>query len=289
MNKLQKIVLYVAPVIIVGCLIAIFLITEKKNDFKLEAQNKTEQLHNLEQQRVLYRQKSNADELFIAGRYEDAMDIYLSIADSIDNNTFLKSRKETIAKFNYLRSELDSTQSMSSSQLSNMQRELDKKTVEIEATYQDKIDSISNELNNKIASLNKEIRQKEQKLQNKADLGRLTFYNANGTKISYFGEVQFGKANGEGVGHYSSNSVYDGDWKNNMKHGKGTYKWVDGHKYVGQYQNDKREGTGTYYWNTGEKYEGQWKNDKRNGQGTLYDKDGNVKLKGEWENDELVQ
>ena len=54
-------------------------------------------------------------------------------------------------------------------------------------------------------------------------------------------------------------------------------------------RNDKREGTGIYYWNTGEKYEGQWKNDKRNGQGTLYDKDGNVKLEGEWNNDELVQ
>ncbi|WP_375578493.1 hypothetical protein ABWH96_15890 [Marivirga tractuosa] len=289
MDIIKKLSFYVAPLVIVGCLIAIFFISKRKNHFKEEASEKTEQLKNLEQQSELYRQKSKADELFIAGEYNDAMEIYLEIADSIDNNSFMKSRKATIARFNSLRSELDSTQSMSTSQMANMEREMDKRITGVEETYQAKIDSIKSELNNKITSLNKTIDQKETQIQNKAELGRLTFYNANGTKIAYFGEVKFGKANGEGVGHYSSNSVYDGDWKNNMKHGKGTYKWVDGHKYVGEYQNDKREGKGTYYWNTGEKYEGQWKNDKRNGQGTLYDKDGNVKLEGEWNNDELVQ
>ena len=288
MNKIQKTLLYIAAFLIAGCLFIIFFINEKKKDLTEITQDKTEQIKNLEQQRALYRQKSNADELFIAGKYNKAMKIYSSIADSIDNNAFLKNRKATIARFNYLRSELDSTQSMSNDQLTSMERELDKQINEIQKKYQLKLDSIKNELNAKIASLNKTIDQKERLLQNKANLGRLTFYNANGTKISYFGEVQFGKANGEGVGHYSSNSVYDGDWKNNMKHGKGTYKWVDGHKYVGEYKNDKREGTGTYYWNTGEKYEGQWKNDKRNGQGTLYDSKGNIKLKGEWENDELM-
>ena len=289
MNKLKKISLYIASVIIVGCLIAIFFISKRKNHFKEEAQSKAAKLENLEQQSALYKQKSMADELFIAGKYEDAMDIYLKIEDSIDDRSFMNSRKATIARFNSLRSELDSTQSMSSSQIARMEREMDKRIDEVEKKYEEKIESIKDDLNKKIASLNQEIEQKENQLQNKAELGRLTFYNVNGTKIAYFGEVKFGKANGEGVGHYSSNSVYDGDWKNNMKHGKGTYKWVDGHKYVGEYVNDKREGKGIYYWNTGEKYEGQWKDDKRNGQGTLYDKDGNVKLEGEWKNDELVQ
>lgn len=289
MKKLKNISLYVAPLVIVGCLIAIFFISKRKNHFKEEVDNKKAQLENLEQQSTLYRQKSTADELFIAGEYDDAMKIYLKIEDSIDDKSFMKSRRATIERFNSLRSELDSTQNMSSSQMVNMEREMDKKITTVEEKYEKKIESLKNDFSKKITSLNNSIEQKDRQIQNQAELGRLTFYNANGTKIAYFGEVKFGKANGEGVGHYSSNSVYDGDWKNNMKHGKGTYKWVDGHKYVGEYQNDKREGQGTYFWNTGEKYQGQWENDKRNGQGTLYDKDGNVKLEGEWNEDELVQ
>ncbi|MGM0580917.1 MAG: MORN repeat-containing protein [Bacteroidota bacterium] len=289
MKKVKNISFYIAPVIIVGCLIAIFFISKRKNHFKEETRAKATQLDSLEHQSELYRQKSKADELFIAGEYDDAMDIYLEIEDSIDDKSFMKSRKETIARFNSLRSELDSTQSMSSSQMANMEREMDKKIKKVENEYEQKIENLKKRFDQDISSMKNTIAQKEKEIQNKAELGRLTFYNANGTKIAYFGEVKFGKANGEGVGHYSSNSVYDGDWKNNMKHGKGTYKWADGHKYVGEYRNDKREGQGTYYWNTGEKYEGQWKNDKRNGQGTLYDKDGNVKLEGEWKDDELVQ
>ncbi|RUA33996.1 MAG: hypothetical protein DSY77_07360 [Bacteroidetes bacterium] len=289
MKKVKNISFYIAPIIIVGCLIAIFFISKRKNHFKEKAQNKIAQLENLEKQSELYRQKSKADEFFIAREYNDAMEIYLKIEDSIDDKSFMKSRRATIERFNSLKSELDSTQNMSMSQMASMEREMDKKISELENEYEEKIKNLKERFDKDISSLKNTIAQKEKEIQNKVELGRLTFYNANGTKIAYFGEVKFGKANGEGVGHYSSNSVYDGDWKNNMKHGKGTYKWVDGHKYVGEYQNDKREGEGTYFWNTGEKYVGEWKNDKRNGHGILYDKDGNVKLDGEWENDELVQ
>jgi hypothetical protein len=289
MQKFKKISLILFPILFVGCLVMVFTINKRKNSFKEELSAKTEQLEKLTQQSDLYRQKSKADELFIAGDYDEAMQIYLQIEDSIEDNSFLDSRKATIARFNSLRSELDSTQSMSNSQLANMEREMDKKVNQLKEEYETEIEELKKEYSQKIASLNNTIDQKERQIQNKADLGRLTFYNANGTKIAYFGEVKFGKANGDGVGHYSSNSVYDGEWKNNMKHGEGTYKWADGHKYIGEYQNDKREGQGTYFWNTGEKYEGEWQNDKRNGQGTLYDKDGNVKLDGQWKNDELVQ
>ncbi|WKV12118.1 MORN repeat-containing protein [Marivirga harenae] len=289
MEKVKKIALIALPIIIIGCLVAIFFISKRKNHFQRQTQAKEEQLENLQKQNELYRQKSMADELFIAGEYQEALQIYLQIEDSIQDNSFMKSRKATIAKFNSLRSELDSTQNMSSSQLVSMEREMDKRVSEVEKEYEEKIANLKSKYNQEVKSLNVTIDQKERQIQNKAELGRLTFYNANGTKIAYFGEMKFGKANGEGVGHYSSNSVYDGDWKNNMKHGKGTYKWVDGHKYVGEYLNDKREGEGTYFWNTGEKYQGDWKNDKRYGQGTLYDKDGNVKLEGEWKNDQFVQ
>ncbi|PTB95926.1 hypothetical protein C9994_09620 [Marivirga lumbricoides] len=59
--------------------------------------------------------------------------------------------------------------------------------------------------------------------------------------------------------------------------------------YEGEYVNDKRSGEGTYYWSKGEKYKGNWENDKRNGFGILYDKDNNIKLQGEWKNDELIK
>lgn len=289
MKKGKKISFYLSVGIFIACLIFMFFINYRKNHFKEISQNKTDQLEKVSQQNDLYLLKSKADELFIAGEYDQAMELYHEIEDSIDDNRFIESRKATVARFNSLRSELDSTQNMTSYQLANMEREMDKKMKDVEQKYKFRLDSVKNHLNKKIATLTKTIKQKEIEIQNKAELGRLTYYNANGTKIDYFGEVKFGKANGEGVGHYSSNSVYDGSWKNNMKHGVGTYKWADGNKYVGEYKNDKRSGKGTYYWNTGEKYVGQWENDRRNGQGTLYDKDGIVKLKGEWKDDELVQ
>ena len=289
MEKVKKISRYALPIIFIASIVVLLFINQSKNQFKEEVENKAKRLEVLEQQSQLYHQKSKADELFIAGEYDEAMEIYEEIEDAIDDKSFMQNRKATIARFKSLRTELDSTQNMSSSQLADMESQMDERVREVEEKYISQLIEVKKDFEKKINTLNNAISQKNLEIQNKAELGRLTFYNANGTKIAYFGEVKFGKANGDGVGHYSSNSVYDGEWKNNMKHGKGTYKWADGHRYVGQYVNDKREGQGSYYWNTGEQYEGQWKNDKRNGEGTLYDKDGNVKLKGDWNDDEIVQ
>ena len=126
------------------------------------------------------------------------MKIYNAIEDSIDDRSFMKSRRATIERFNSLRSELDSTQNMSSSQMASLEREMDKKITAVEEKYQEKIETLKKEFNQEITSLNNTIAQKDKEIQNKVELGRLTFYNANGTKIAYFGEVKFGKANGEG-------------------------------------------------------------------------------------------
>lgn len=276
----------IASGIILVCIAAIFLTVKKKNEYKEEALSKSKELEQISEQNQFIRAKTKADELLITGNYEEALTAYLELAKSTDSLEFAESRKAIVNRFKSINSKLD--QSISNSEWAEMERQMNKKLEAQEQAFTDSINAISQRYDKKLSSLTNKISQQEQQLQNKAELGRLTFYNAKGTKIAFFGEVKFGKANGEGVGHYSSNSVYDGEWKNNMKHGKGTYKWIDGHKYVGEYKNDKRSGKGTYYWNTGEKYEGDWKNNKRNGKGTLYDKDGNVKLEGNWVDDEFV-
>lgn len=113
----------------------------------------------------------------------------------------------------------------------------------------------------------------------------ISFKSESGKLIHYLGEVQEGKANGGGVGVWSTGSLYRGNWKNNKRHGNGTFEWVDGEKYEGEYVNDKRTGEGTYYWPNGEKYKGEWIDDKREGYGILFDIDGNIRFEGGWKND----
>ncbi|MDR9398425.1 MAG: hypothetical protein RI562_05130 [Salibacter sp.] len=268
---------------------ALTFVLFRNNKFKNERSSLRSDLTNVKQQHQLLERKSMADNLFIRGEYDSAMSIYTSIEDSISSNSFIEERRARMKRVHNLKDALDSTQTMTTSQIARMEEEMEKREKVIKEKYNDEHDSLSRYYRGQISVLENQISQLKSKLNSKPNIDRLNFYNANGTRISYFGEVKFGKANGEGMGHYSSNSVYDGDWKNNMKHGKGTYKWVDGHKYVGDYVKDKREGEGTYYWNTGEKYKGSWENDKRNGYGILYDKNGIVKFKGIWKDDEFVR
>jgi antitoxin component YwqK of YwqJK toxin-antitoxin module len=116
----------------------------------------------------------------------------------------------------------------------------------------------------------------------------ITFKSRKGNHIHYVGEVQDGKANGQGIALLNTGSRYVGQWKDNMRHGEGTFYWPDGEYYEGNYHNDIRHGQGTYYWPSGEKYIGEWRNDKRNGEGVFYGEDGDIVARGTWKNDELV-
>jgi hypothetical protein len=108
-----------------------------------------------------------------------------------------------------------------------------------------------------------------------------------GDSVIYLGEVENGKANGEGTGVWSTGSVYEGQWKNNLRHGRGIFNWADGEFYEGNYMNDLRDGFGVYHWKNGQRWEGQWKGDMRHGAGTLYEANGKVRVKGNWEADKL--
>lgn len=125
--------------------------------------------------------------------------------------------------------------------------------------------------------------QRELGLKNKVKV--ISFTGLKSATVNYMGEVVDGKANGGGIGIWTTGSVYRGEWRNNLRHGKGSFQWKDGERFEGDYVDGKREGEGTYYWPSGERYEGQWVADQRTGQGTLFDLDGNVRYKGEWLND----
>ena len=51
---------------------------------------------------------------------------------------------------------------------------------------------------------------------------------------------------GKGVYTWPTGRVYDGDFKNDLRHGVGVLKFPDGQKYEGQFQNNKYHGEGVY-------------------------------------------
>ena len=74
------------------------------------------------------------------------------------------------------------------------------------------------------------------------------------------GHFNNGKAEGEGKYIWNSGAVYEGEFKQGLKHGMG--KWQKGmgdgaDVYKGQYENDKRNGYGSFKWGlTGATYRG---------------------------------
>ena len=46
-------------------------------------------------------------------------------------------------------------------------------------------------------------------------------------------------------------SVYEGEWKRNMKNGRGKLTFDDGRSYEGQFVDDLFEGEGTFKWPDG--------------------------------------
>lgn len=142
----------------------------------------------------------------------------------------------------------------------------------------DSVKSLNQRLEGKLAKAQRELALKEK-------VKVISFAGLKGATVHYMGEVVDGKANGGGIGIWTTGSVYRGEWRSNLRHGKGSFQWKDGERYEGNYVDGKREGEGTYYWPSGERYEGQWVADQRTGQGTLFDLDGNVRYKGEWLND----
>lgn len=158
----------------------------------------------------------------------------------------------------------------------------------LEATFDEQRDQAEQALDSvglRYERLEGKLAKAQRELAMKEKVKVISFAGQKGATVHYMGEVVDGKANGGGIGIWTTGSVYRGEWRNNLRHGKGSFQWKDGERYEGNYVDGKREGEGTYYWPSGERYEGQWVADQRTGQGTLFDLDGNVRYKGEWLND----
>ena len=56
---------------------------------------------------------------------------------------------------------------------------------------------------------------------------------------------------------WKDGSVFDGIFKDGMKHGQGHYKWEgDETEYIGEWQEDNINGEGHYKWADGRQYKG---------------------------------
>jgi hypothetical protein len=131
----------------------------------------------------------------------------------------------------------------------------------------------------------------------KHGVGTFTFKNGN----KYSGGWNHGTMNGRGLYSYSNGNVYEGSMKNNRKDGFGKMTMYVSRTsssgktsvaktmevYEGMFRNDLRHGRGKYRYANGEYYEGEFKKEMKAGDGTYYFLNGDT-MKGCWENGQLV-
>lgn len=68
---------------------------------------------------------------------------------------------------------------------------------------------------------------------------------------------------------YASGDVYEGHFKDHMKHGFGLFTFSTGCRYEGWYKDDLRHGRGKYVWSDGDWYDGEWKDHMKHGYGVF--------------------
>jgi len=107
---------------------------------------------------------------------------------------------------------------------------------------------------------------------------------------TYKGQFTAGKKNGKGkLESFNTKSIYEGEFKNDMKEGYGIEKFNDGSIYKGYYSQDMKEGIGILTLRKEKNssiFEGEFKKDKIWGKGK-YKWDNNKEYEGEWQNNEI--
>lgn len=102
----------------------------------------------------------------------------------------------------------------------------------------------------------------------------------------YVGSTDFGYFEGVGKFQFSTGTVYDGEWNENVMSGKGTLTLPDYGEYIGEFSGAKRDGIGTFTWSDGSVYKGEWEEDELNGDGEFRTDNGTI-YKGTFKNNRL--
>lgn len=283
---------------IITCVVTIIVIStwysNKISRFEGEIGVQKARVDSLNAELLWLKQLTGVDNNFISGEYVVAKTEYQRILNGLPSNHPLQASVELrLARISSIEnaSNSDATiKDIESMQLALMQRD---ESIEL---LNNTLDSLNTEHTNERNLLSLQIKEQETELtqrlneiHRKEKIQVISFKSQKGKLIHYLGEVKDGKANGGGVGIWSTGSIYKGEWKENLRHGQGKYQWADGDVYEGSYVNDIREGEGVYHWASGEHYDGEWSGDKRNGYGKLFDKDNNLTYEGQWRNDKIVE
>ncbi len=283
---------------IISCVVTIIVLStwysNKISRFEGEIGVQKARVDSLNAELLWLKQLTGVDNNFISGEYVVAKTEYQRILNGLPSNHPLQASVELrLARISSIEnaSNSDATiKDVESMQLALKQRD------EIIELLNNTLDSLNTEHTNERNQLSLQIKEQETELtqrlneiHRKEKIQVISFKSQKGKLIHYLGEVKDGKANGGGVGIWSTGSIYKGEWKENLRHGQGKYQWADGDVYEGSYVNDMREGEGVYHWTSGEHYDGEWSGDKRNGYGKLFDKDKNLTYEGQWRNDKIVE
>ena len=109
--------------------------------------------------------------------------------------------------------------------------------------------------------------------------------------IAYEGEVEKGRAKGQGILYDSEqNIVYTGMFENSMYNGRGKLFYAGGQlRYEGEFTDNEYEGEGKLYRQNGTlEYDGVFLNGNKSGSGTLYDSGSNMIYNGTFSNDSIL-
>ena len=97
-------------------------------------------------------------------------------------------------------------------------------------------------------------------------------------------EYQGGTTSGElihGIFAFSNHEVYDGEWREGLRHGNGCFTPKDGGEYDGSWDHGERHGAGKQVYPSGDVYRGGWHAGARSGRGELLAGDGS-RYEGLW-------
>ena len=92
---------------------------------------------------------------------------------------------------------------------------------------------------------------------------------------------------GQFIYKWSNGDIYEGNYKDDLKHGYGKFYWAGGNIYQGNYKDDLKHGYGKVTFSNGDVYVGNWEDGVKHGYGKYTWADGDT-YEGNWYKGEMV-